>query len=312
MLYPCSSTWLKLLCHLLSIFLWAPSIKYSILTWRITITIYLTLILSWATFFFLLPPSHVSFLQERANRILSPPTPASTSLISRHNGSETILMMLKMVKSPIPKTSWTKSLLNYKGFVTLTQVFKVPLKLSHRTLWPFWMIRIRNSNLPIIYQLPMALSLTQINRWNFLHLRVISSRQLILTIQNIRLMTEKFGMVLPITYVVFQLTNTNWGGTTTLWKPAALASAGWKVRMLPALLCMTRSLLLRKMCPTSSPSSLNPPTQLTPLLASLLISLRYMALMLSWQILSENLETTILSDTWYLMPFAALVVAQSW
>ena len=51
MVYPCSSSWLNLPCHLISRFILAPLRMSSILIGRITITIYLTLIPSWTTLF---------------------------------------------------------------------------------------------------------------------------------------------------------------------------------------------------------------------------------------------------------------------
>ena len=43
----------------------------------------------------------------------------------------------------------------------------------------------------------------------FLRPCVISSRKVILTLQNTRFMTSKFGTVLPITYFISQITKTN-------------------------------------------------------------------------------------------------------
>ena len=48
---------------------------------------------------------HAPFLLNNNYITLSSPSPASATLSPGHNGSETILMMLKRVKLPIPKTS---------------------------------------------------------------------------------------------------------------------------------------------------------------------------------------------------------------
>ena len=197
-----------------------------------------------------------------------------------------------LVKYPIPKTSWTKRLLNSTSFVTMTQANKVTLKPSPSTSWPFWLIIRINLNLTQTYQLPMNLTPIQGNRWNFLRLRVILSRQVILTL--------KFGTVWLISSVIAQLTKTDWSGMATLWKPATFTISEWKVNMIPELLSTNLSLLPRQMWPTSSPSFLNLPTRLPPLLTAIMLSLRYLTSMIYWQRLLINLEITSLPYTWYL------------
>ena len=53
---------------------------------------------------FLLPLSHASFIQKNDYITSSPPTPVLVSLSPEHNGSETRLMMLKMVDLPNSNT----------------------------------------------------------------------------------------------------------------------------------------------------------------------------------------------------------------
>ena len=148
----------------------------------------------------------------------------------------------------------------------------------------------------------MTLNPTQRNRQKFLRPRNISSRQVILTLQNTILITETFGTMWPINSVIYQLTRTNWSGTPTLRKSTSLARTDCKVKIILALLHMTLSFLFSKMRLTSPPYSMNPMTQLPPLLTAILLSQRYLKLMLSWRRLSYNLETAILPENWSLTP----------
>ena len=117
--------------------------------------------------FFLLPPAHTLFTQNKFCSTLSHPTPASAILSLGQIVSETRLMILNMEKSSIPKTSLIKCLLNSKIFVTLTYDFKVLFRPSPRVSWPLWLRIIRSSNLLLIYQPQTTLKTMQTPYPNF-------------------------------------------------------------------------------------------------------------------------------------------------